>query len=129
MPAAMWSLTWQWNSQVPAASARMSATFMLPGSSSSMSPRSPIMVAVLPCQCGVCRSTSVPRENVYHRTRSPLADAHHRPVAVDEPVDGMHQVAFFKRGRVLRGDLVRRLGQLGEIPLQVRTDVFVDDRE
>ena len=65
----MWSLTWQWNSQVPGSSGTMSLTIIIPGSRSIMSPRMPLVVTVLPCQCGVCRSTSVPRLKVYQRTR------------------------------------------------------------
>jgi len=33
--------------------------------------RMPPTVTSLPCQCGVCRSTSVPMLITYHRTRWP----------------------------------------------------------
>ena len=49
----------------------MSETIIMPGSSWIMSERIPLLVSVLPCQCGVCRSTSVPRLKVYQRTRCP----------------------------------------------------------
>jgi hypothetical protein len=68
MPAVMWSLTWQWKSHAPGSSGCMSATAIWPGSSDATSVRIPITVAVAPCQCGVCRSTSVPIPMRYQRT-------------------------------------------------------------
>src|SRR3990172_4366072 len=59
IPASMWSFTWQWYSQIPGLSGSMSATFMLAGKSSMMSVLIPAQRTVWPCQCGVCRSTSV----------------------------------------------------------------------
>ena len=48
------------------------ATIMLAGSRSTTSIRIPPTVTSLPCQCGVCRSTSVPMLITYQRTCSPL---------------------------------------------------------
>jgi hypothetical protein len=67
----MWSFTWQWKSHVPGSSGTMSAIFKLIGSNSATSVRMPLISTVLPCQCGVCRSTSVPWPITYQRTRWP----------------------------------------------------------
>ena len=71
-PAVRWSLTWQWKSQMPGLSGTMSATTMLAGSRLTTSIRIPLTVTSLPCQWGVCRSTSVPMLITYQRTRSPF---------------------------------------------------------
>src|SRR5512143_4024406 len=72
MPAVRWSLTWQWNSQMPALSGAMSATIMLAGSRLTTSMRIPPTTTSLPCQCGVYRSTSVLMLITYQRTCSPF---------------------------------------------------------
>src|SRR5580765_4540637 len=85
MPARMWSSTWQWKSQMPASSGTMSATTADAGSRLTASMRMPFTVTVLPCQCGVCRSTSVPVLITYRG---------HRLVAEDVAVDRVHQVGL-----------------------------------
>ena len=45
------------------------AFYALLGGRGGVLERIPLVVTVLPCQCGVCRSTSVPSVKVYQRTR------------------------------------------------------------
>src|SRR5208283_2321284 len=69
----------------------MSTVTMLPGSNSITSVERTLSKTTLPCQCGVCRSFSLPMPSKYQRTRSPCFMTRPGRVAENVAVDAVEQ--------------------------------------
>src|SRR5262245_38824261 len=119
----MWSLTWQWNIQMPGSSGTMSATTAVAGKRLTVSTRCPPTVTVFPCQCGVCRSASVPSPTRYQRT---LTDFHgrHRHASEKISVDRVLVVGF-DEARILAVQRGRLFRKLGNVVVEVPRLVFI----